>query len=93
MWDKFQKVEKEQTSKIHALNKLGVINRFAFHVHNDIEDGAKWFKIPLAFWDKESVYIMQEDRCVFVGNSAAALKFIAHNEGKYCQSKFPLNGL
>ena len=70
-----------------------VISRLSLHVHNDIEDAAKWYRIPLAFWSKESVYVMQEDRCVFVGNSAAALQFITYNEGKYCQSKFPLNGL
>ena len=69
-----------------------VISRLSFHVHND-KDGAEWYRIPLAFWNKESVYVMQEDRCVFVGNSAAALQFITYNEGKYCQSKFPLNGL
>ena len=50
-----------------------VISRLSFHVHNDIEDGAKWFKIPLVFWNKESVYVMQEDRCVFVSNASAAL--------------------
>jgi hypothetical protein len=69
-----------------------VSNRLLLHVHNDIEDGAKWYNIPLAFWNKDSVYVMQEDRCVFVGNAAAALQFITYNEGKYCQSKFPLNG-
>ena len=36
---------------------------------------------------------LKEDRYVFVGNSAAALQFITYNAGKYCQSKFPLNGL
>ena len=75
------------------LRQTDVISRLSFHVHNDIEDGAKWYKIPLAFWNRDSVYVMQEDRCVFVGNSAAALQFITYNAGKYCQSKFPLNGL
>ena len=74
-------------------HKTDVISRLSLHVHNDIEDAAEWYRIPLAFWDKESVYVMQEDRCVFVGNSAAALQFITYNEGKYCKSKFPLNGL
>jgi hypothetical protein len=74
-------------------HKTDVISRLSLHVHNDIEDAAEWYRIPLAFWDKESVYVMQEDRCVFVGNSAAALQFITYNEGKYCKSKFPLNSL
>jgi hypothetical protein len=67
-----------------------VISRFSLHVHNDIEDGAKWFKIPLVFWNKESVYIMQEDRCVFVGTSEDARSFLEKYDGKYCKSKFPL---
>ena len=70
-----------------------VISRLSLHVHNDIEDGAEWYRIPLAFWNKDSVYVMQEDRCVFVGNASAALQFITYNEGKYCHLKFPLNGL
>ena len=74
-------------------HKTDVISRLSFHVHNDIEDAAKWYKIPLAFLNNETVYVMQEDRCVFVGNSAAALQFITYNDGKYCQSMFPLNGL
>ena len=53
----------------------GVIRRLALHVHDDIEEGAKWFKIPIALWDRECVYIMQEDRCVFVGNRQDARSF------------------
>lgn len=60
------------------------------HVHNDIEDAAKWYKIPLAFYNKEDVYIMQEDRCVFVGRPQEAVRFIQTNEGKCCKSRFPL---
>ena len=87
---------KNETSKNDfntTSHKTDVISRLSFHVHNDIEDAAKWYKIPLAFWNNETVYVKQEDRCVFVGNSAAALQFITYNEGKYCQSMFPLNGL
>ena len=62
----------------------------SLHVHNDIEYAAKWYKIPLVFWNKESVYVMQEDRCVFVGNPTSALQFITYNKGKYCKSIFPL---
>ena len=87
---------KNKTSKDDfnaKLHNTDVISRLSFHVHNDIEDAAKWYKIPLAFWNNETVYVMQEDRCVFVGNSAGALQFITYNKGKYCQSRFPLNGL
>ena len=67
-----------------------VISRLSLHVHNDIEEGAKWFKIPLALWNSECVYIMQEDRCVFVGTRKDAVSFLEKNEGKYCRSRFPL---
>ena len=67
-----------------------VISRFSLHVHNDIEDGARWFKIPLVFWNKDSVYIMQEDRCVFVGTSEDARSFLEKYDGKYCKSRFPI---
>ena len=73
------------------MSKQHIINSLSFHVHNDIEDGAKWFKIPFVFWDKDSVYVMQEDRCVFVGNTIETLHFITINDGKHCESKFPLN--
>ena len=61
-----------------------------FHVHNDIEDAAKWYKIPIALYDRNDVYIMQEDRCVFVGKPQQAVQFMDRNEGKYCKSRFPL---
>lgn len=67
----------------------GVSSRL-FHVHNDIEDAAKWYKIPIALYDKNDVYIMQEDRCVFVGKPQQAVQFMDRNEGKYCKSRFPL---
>lgn len=86
-------VENINDTETAQLGIGAVISRLSLHVHNDIEDAAKWYKIPLVFWNKESVYVMQEDRCVFVGNPAAALQFITYNEGKYCQSRFPLNGL
>lgn len=58
------------------------------HVHNDIEEAAKWYNIPLALWDKNDVYIMQEDRCVFVGKPKDAKRWMINNEGKYCKSRF-----
>ena len=53
---------KNDNTEDKALNKTDVISRLSLHVHNDIEEGAKWFKIPLALWNRECVYIMQEDR-------------------------------
>lgn len=60
------------------------------HAHNDIEDAAKYFKIPLAMYRSDDVYIMQEDRCVFIGGTKSARKFLDLNEGEYCKSVFPL---
>jgi hypothetical protein len=64
-----------------------------FHVHNDIEDAASFYKIPLAMWHKDDVYVLQEDRCVFVGKPNITIKWMQNNEGKFCQSRFPLNAL
>jgi hypothetical protein len=66
------------------------MERLTLHVHNDIEDGVKWFKIPIALYNQYSVYIMQEDRCVFVGSIDNAQMFLKFNEGKYCKSIFPM---
>jgi len=57
------------------------------HVHNDIEEAAIWYKIPCAMWDNDDVYIMQEDRCVFVGKPQIAEKWLKMNEGKYCKGE------
>lgn len=83
----------KETSKNNETAQLGigdVVRSLELHAHNDIEEGAKWFKIPLAFWNSESIYIMQEDRCVFVGEREQAIKFYEKNNGKYCKSVFPL---
>ncbi len=67
-----------------------IVKSLELHVHNDIEEGAKWFKIPFALYNYESVYIMQEDRCVFVGKIDCAVKFYNKNNGKYCKSAFSI---
>jgi hypothetical protein len=67
-----------------------VSSRLLLHVHNDIEDAAKWYKIPIVLYDENDVYIMQENRCVFVGKPKQAEQFMIRNEGKYCKSRFPL---
>ena len=61
--------------------------------HNDIEEAAKFFKIPLAMYRQDDVYIMQEDRCVFVGMAKVAERWIKENDGKLCKSIFPLSVL
>lgn len=81
---------KNDNTEDKALNKTDVISRLSLHVHNDIEEGAKWFKIPLALWNRECVYIIQEDRCVFVGTREDARSFYEKNDGEYCRSRFPL---
>lgn len=63
------------------------------HVHNDINYAAGWYNIPLAMYDIQDVYIMQEDRCVFVGKPKMAEQWMKRNEGKFCKSAFPLNAL
>ena len=82
----------EETSKTKQTAQLGIgaVSSRLFHVHNDIEDAAKWYKIPIALYDRNDVYIMQEDRCVFVGTPQQAIQFMDRNEGKYCKSRFPL---
>jgi len=64
----------------------------ALHIHNDIREAAKYFKIPLAMYNNGDVYIMQENRCVFVGKPEIACKWYKLNYGKYCKSIFPIDG-
>ena len=82
--------ELSKNTQVPQCDKTAVISRLFLHVHDDIEDGAKWFKIPLALWNRECVYIMQEDRCVFVGTIEDARSFYKKNDGEYCRSRFPL---
>lgn len=82
--------EISKNNQVPQCDKTAVISRLSLHVHNDIEEAAKWFKIPLALWNMECVYIMQEDRCVFVGTREDARSFYEKNDGEYCRSRFPL---
>ena len=79
-----------EKNKVPQCDKTAVISRLSLHVHDDIEEAAKYFKIPLALWNRECVYIMQEDRCVFVGTREDARSFYENNDGEYCSSRFPL---
>jgi len=38
----------DKNKTIPQLPQCAVISRLSLHVHDDIEEGAKWFKIPLA---------------------------------------------
>jgi len=40
-------------TKAEQLPQDAVISRLSLHVHDDIEEGAKWFKIPLALWNRK----------------------------------------
>jgi len=89
-----KEAEKKNNAETQALNiPADVISHLSFHVHEDIEEAAKWYKIPLALYSSYDIYIMQEDRCVFVGSGEAAISWMKRNEGKICPSRFPLNGL
>jgi len=83
----------DKQSQIPQLPQCAVISRLSFHVHEDIEEAAKFYKIPLALYSNYDVYIVQEDRCVFVGSGESAISWMKRNEGKSCPSRFPLNGL
>jgi len=66
------------------------LHDYNLHVHNDIEEAAQWYSIPISMYYKTDVYILQEDRCVYVGSAEYAEKWIKRNEGKFCESRFPL---
>jgi len=87
------KEQNSNNSQSQQLNIDVVISRLSFHVHEDLEEAAKWYKIPLALYSSYDVYIMQEDRCVFVGSGESAISWMKRNDGKVCPSMFPLNGL
>lgn len=59
-----------------------------FHVHDDIEEAAKFYKIPLMYCTSNCVYILQEDRCVYAGEREGAIRFINVNAGKYIPPRF-----
>lgn len=60
------------------------------HIHNDIKDAVSWFKIPSSHYKDDDFYIMQEDRCVFVGSVQLAKSWLTQNTDKYCKSIYPL---
>ena len=57
----------------------------SFYVHDDIHNAANWYNIPLALWHTDDVYILQENRLVFVGDKITAQNWLKRNEGKYCK--------
>jgi hypothetical protein len=67
-------------------------NNTFFYVHDDIVEAAKWYKIPLACYDRnKDVYIMQENRLVFVGPRERAISWMRSNDGIFCKSIYPLD--
>jgi hypothetical protein len=59
-----------------------------FHVHEDIKEAATFYKIPLVYCSTSYVYILQADRCVYVGSRAGAINFIKAYEGIFCTAKY-----
>jgi len=60
---------------------------YLLHAHDDIDYMFKNTNIPIAFKNGAEVYVMQEDRIVFVGKREQAKKFM-NQAGKYCKPFF-----
>lgn len=67
-----------------------VDNKFQLYVHNGLEDVINLIEIPIALYDKDDVYITQEDRVVFIGKRDMALIFYNQKNGVFCESKFKI---
>lgn len=65
-------------------------NSMEFHVHEDLEEASEFYKIPYYIWTDAEVYILQEDRCVFVGSRFLARRFIERNEGRVLKGKYSI---
>jgi hypothetical protein len=55
-------------------------------VHDDIDLIFNSGKIPLAFKTNAEVYIMQENRVVFIGTKISAMYKIINNRGEFLKS-------
>ena len=46
-----------------------VISRLSFHVHNDIEEAAKFYKIPLCFYDCKvcTTWVLTAPKTIWTG--------------------------
>ena len=51
-------------------------NTLEFHVHDDIELALKYYKIPIAIALLSDLYVLQEDRLVFLGRAKSVENFI-----------------
>jgi hypothetical protein len=67
------------------------MNDLQLFVHEDITLAARWYNIPIALYNENSVYILQGSRCVYVGSVAGAERFYNMNNGKYCATRFETN--
>ena len=70
--------------------KNKIMKELLLHPHEDLEEASKYYDIPLYFLGKDNFYVLQQDRCVFVGNRFTTIQFIRNNEGKYCKERFPI---
>jgi hypothetical protein len=64
-------------------------NKTALHVHDDVEiltTAKNRFGGHFFIGRYTEVYIMQEDKVVFVGSRINAINFINNNEGNICKS-------
>ena len=89
--NKMEEAELKLAKQCNNACDSGGTDPLSLHVHDDIQCAADWFNIPLAWWSIDDVYIMQQDRCVFVGNRKAARSFFERNNGEYCKSIFQSN--
>ena len=60
-----------------------------FHVHSDVKYMALNTNCPFVFAAGADVYIMQQDRIVFVGSIYEAKSYIIRERGKYKNNCFP----
>ena len=61
------------------------MSKLNLHVHNDIDEAARYYKIPLTFYHRDSIYIMQGENIVFIGDVEIAKKWLDRNYGKLCK--------
>lgn len=56
-----------------------------FHVHDDIDELFSEVRVPLTFHHGTEVYVMQENRIVFIGTRLRAKEWIELYDGEYCK--------
>jgi len=56
-----------------------------FHIHDDIDELFSEVRIPLTYKSGTEVYVMQENRIVFVGTRLNAKQWVKRNDGQLCK--------